>query len=415
MNQKISTGSYKGVRDFYPEDKFVQQYIFGKMQAAAEKFGYEEYDASILESTDLYRAKSGEELINEQVYTFTDRGGREVTLRPEMTPSLARMIAKGRNELVMPTRWFNIGNHFRYERPQKGRGREFWQLNADIFGVDGLEAEVEIIGLSHELMKSFGAVNDDFEIRVNDRQFVQKVFDESGLDSEQSYKMSKIFDKKNKLTQDVFEEQVGEVLGGDAGNFLNKIQNVETPQSIKDVIEKLNNRGVDNVVFDLFLMRGLDYYTGIVFEVFDMDPANNRSMFGGGRYDNLLDIFGKEKLPAVGFGMGDMTIFEFLQSRDLLPVYKPSADLYLCIFDFKYTDFTDKLAQDLRDQGLNVAVDYSYAKIGKQIKVADKKGILFVICIGEDEVKKDEFVLKNMSSRDGVRLLKSDIVAKIKQ
>ncbi len=412
--QEISVQSYKGVRDFYPEDKFIQNYIFDRMRNVVEKFGYEEYDASILEPTELYRAKSGEELINEQVYTFKDRGGRDVTLRPEMTPSVARMIAKKQHELVSPMRWYNIGNHFRYERPQKGRGREFWQLNADIFGVDGVEAEIEIIELSFELMKSFGAVSEDFEIRINDRQFVQELFIESDLNSEQSYKMSKIFDRKNKLVQEVFESQIEELLGDNTQEFLNKIKNVSTPKSINDVIQKLNNRGINNVVFDLFLMRGLDYYTGTVFEVFDTDPLNNRSMFGGGRYDNLLDIFGKQKISAVGFGMGDMTILEFLQSRDSLPDYKSPIDLYLCILEMQYVDFADELAQYLRNKSLNVIIDYSYVKIGKQIKVANKKKIPFVICIGENEVDADEFILKDMQENSEMRVKRNQIANRIK-
>ncbi|MEN8252578.1 MAG: ATP phosphoribosyltransferase regulatory subunit [Patescibacteria group bacterium] len=311
-------------------------------------------------------------------------------------------------------RWYNIGNHFRYERPQKGRGREFWQLNADIFGVEGLDAEIEIIGLAYEIMKSFGSKRDDFQIKVNDRAFVQEIFDESGLDLEQSYTISKIFDRKSKLTQEEFKTQVKTVLGDKTDEFLSVIESIDVPQSVQEVIDELGENGIENVVFDMFLMRGFDYYTGIVFEVFDTDPANNRSMFGGGRYDNLLDIFGEEKLPAVGFGMGDMVLLEFLQSRNLLPKYESTTNLYLCIFEPEYKDFTNKLAKQLREKKMNVAVDYSYAKIGKQIKVADKKNIPFVICIGEDEVKNDEFVLKNMNNGKNIKLNREELFEKMK-
>ena len=401
MNFKLNTESYKGVRDFYPEDKFVQEYIFDKMRQVVEAFGYEKYDASILEPTDLYRAKSGEELINEQVYNFEDRGGRDVTLRPEMTPTLARMVAKKKRDLAFPLRWYSIPNFFRYERPQKGRLREFWQLNADIFGVENLEAETEIITIAYKIMRELGAIEKDFEIKINDRGFINFFLNDFNLNEEEKYKVTKIFDRKNKLELSEFENQIEEILGDKSNEFLNKLSEIENdeskiPTEIKKLIEKLKQAGITNVVFDPFLMRGLDYYTGIVFEVFDTDPENNRAMFGGGRYDRLLEIFDGEKIPAVGFGMGDVTALEFLKSRNLIPEYKPATDLYLCMLDKQYTEFANDLAEALRVQNIKVAVDYSYKKIDKQLKTANKKKIPFVICIGENEVKNDKFVLKRM-------------------
>ena len=397
MKNKLSTNSYKGVRDFYPEDKFIQEYIFKKMRKIAELFGYEEYDASILEPTDLYRAKSGEELINEQVYNFEDRGGRDITLRPEMTPTLARMVAKKKRELSFPLRWYSIVNNFRYERPQKGRGREFWQLNVDLFGLSEIEAETEIITIAYKVMKELGALDDDFEIRINDRKFIKSIFDKLKLSEDEAYKISKIFDRKNKIDQKEFKKQLNEILNKKTVTELLKItENTKMPKSISKLTEKLNKIGITNIKFDLFLMRGLDYYTGIVFEVYDTNPKNNRAMFGGGRYDNLLEIFGEEKIPVVGFGMGDLTAFEFLKSRNLIPEYKPKTNLYLCILDKKYQNFTDNLAEELRNQNIKVAIDYSYKKIDKQLKTASKKKIPFVICIGENEVKNDKFILKKM-------------------
>ncbi len=408
--QKLSKESYKGVRDFYPEDKFVQEYIFGKMRKVVELFGYEEYDASIIEPTDLYRAKSGEELINEQVYNFEDRGGRDVTLRPEMTPTLARMVAKKKRDLTFPLRWYSIVNNFRYERPQKGRGREFWQLNVDLFGLSEIEAETEIITIAYKTMKELGALDDGFEIKINDRNFVKTFFESAGLNKNDAYKVSKIFDRKNKITEEEFENQLNEILDKlTVTKLLSMIEEVKIPESVSELIEKLNKAGITNISFDLFLMRGLDYYTGIVFEVYDTNPENNRSMFGGGRYDNLLEVFGEEKVPVVGFGMGDMTAFEFLKSRNLIPEYKPTADLYLCILDQKYQDFTDDLAEALRNQNIKVVVDYSYKKIDKQLKTADKKKIPYVICIGENEVKNDKFVLKRMVDGKEEEISRSEI------
>ncbi len=416
--KKLSTESYKGVRDFYPEDKFVQEYIFGKMRKVVEAFGYEKYDASILEPTDLYRAKSGEELVNEQVYTFEDRGGRDVTLRPEMTPTLARMVAKKKRDLAFPLRWYSIVNNFRYERPQKGRLREFWQLNVDIFGVESLEAETEAITIAYKIMRELGAVEKDFEIKINDRDFIDFFLNDFNLNEEEKYKVTKIFDRKNKVEVSKFENQIEEILGDKTNEFLNNLSDLEntkgkTPESIKKLIEKLEQAGITNVKFDPFLMRGLDYYTGIVFEVFDTDPENNRAMFGGGRYDRLLEIFDGEKIPAVGFGMGDVPALEFLKSRNLIPEYKPTADLYLCIMDEKNTEFTNDLAQALRAQDINVAVDYSYKKIDKQLKTADKKKVPFVICIGENEVENDKFILKRMVDGKSEEISRGEISSRI--
>ncbi len=413
--KKLSTESYKGVRDFYPEDKFVQNYIFEKMRQVVESFGYEEYDASILEPTNLYRAKSGEELINEQVYTFEDRGGREVSLRPEMTPTLARMIAKKQRELSYPLRWYSIVNNFRYERPQKGRLREFWQLNADIFGVEGIEAETEAITMANKIMRELGATEKDFEIKINDRNFINDFLDSFKLNEEDKYKVTKIFDRKNKISEEEFRNKIEEILQEKTNEFLEKTNSLKdsTPNNVKALIEKIKKSGITNAKFDPFLMRGLDYYTGIVFEVFDTNPNNNRSMFGGGRYDKLLDIFDKEKISAVGFGMGDVTALEFLKDRNLIPEYSPFTDLYICIFDKKYTEFADDLAEALRVQNVNVAVDYSYKKIDKQITTASKKKIPFAICIGENEVKNDEFELKRMIDGKKEKVSREEIAGKI--
>ena len=406
---KIGTEPYKGVRDFYPEDKFVQEYIFEKMREIVESFGYEKYDASILESTDLYKAKSGEEIVNEQTYSFTDRGGRDVTLRPEMTPTLARMVAKKRRELAFPLRWFSIPNFFRYERPQKGRGREFWQLNVDIFGVKGIEAEIETITIAYKIMQNLGALDRDFVIKISFAGIVGTILSEKfNLEGEEKKKIVRLIDRWNgkKISDDDFNKEMENILGAGrgedlkkslAGGEIEKIMNSQPEvQLCQRVIKKLNERGITNVSFDPFLVRGFDYYTGIIFEVFDKDPNNNRAMFGGGRYDNLLDIFGEEKIPAVGFGMGDITALNFLESRNLLPEYISKTNLYLCLMSEDATFFADDLAEALRNQKINVEVDYSYKKIGDQIKKADKKKIPFVICIGDDEIKNDKFTLKRL-------------------
>jgi histidyl-tRNA synthetase len=302
-NSKLSTECYKGVRDFYPEDMAIQNYIFDMWKKTAESFGYQEYSASILEPAELYRTKSGEELVNEQMFTFTDRGDREVALRPEMTPTLARMIATKRKALKFPLRWFSIPNLFRYERPQRGRKREHWQLNCDIMGIAGIEADVEIISLAHAIMKNFGAKSEDFQICVNDRVLLNEKFDNQEL--------IKLLDRKEKMPADEFAQKWLEVSGKEFDS------NIMPNEIISELLKKLEEKGIKNVVFTPTITRGFDYYTGIVFEVFDTHPDNRRALFGGGRYDNLLEIFGVEPVPTVGFGMGDVTIRDFLETHNL--------------------------------------------------------------------------------------------------
>jgi histidyl-tRNA synthetase len=416
----ISTESYKGVRDFYPEDKSIQTYIFKKMRETAESFGYSEYDASILESAELYRAKSGDEIVNEQTYTFTDRGDREVTLRPEMTPTVARMVAARERELPFPLRWYSIPNLFRYEKPQRGRLREHWQLNVDIFGIASINADVEVITLAHAIMKNMGATDADFIVRINSRKIINQIYTKNGLTEDQAYKTSKLIDKKDKMSRDAFTETLTEIVGDASTEILHMLESNEhlldtlgrensDAIEIVSVIEKLASLGVTNVVFDPTLMRGFDYYTGIVFEIFDTHPDNNRSLFGGGRYDDLLDIFGSRKIPAFGFGMGDVGAQNFLQVHNLLPPYTSSTHLSICPMSPEYISNANALAQALRKEGVSVAVDYTEKKIGDQIKTADKQHIPYIIVIGENEVKSDTYTLKHLATGTEIKVSIADI------
>lgn len=414
-NKKLSAEPYKGVRDFYPEDMAMQNYIFAVMRKTAEQFGYLEYNGSVLEPAELYRAKSGEEIVNEQTYTFTDRGEREVTLRPEMTPTVARMVAGKRRELSFPLRWYSIPNLFRYEKPQRGRLREHWQLNADIFGVENIQAEVEIISLASEIMRAFGVKDNQFEIRVNNRKVVNYILETlMGLSKNDAGQVAKIIDRKEKISSEVFEKMVTGAVG-EKDNFLLTLlksknfeefierlpKDVELEKGIgevKTLIGSLEKLGVTNVVFDQTLMRGFDYYTGIVFEVFDLNPENRRALFGGGRYDDLLEIFGQEKVPAVGFGMGDVTIRDVLETYSLLPSPASKIKLVICTVGAGHIDYAQELAQKLRAKNVAVIVDYSGKKVGDQIKRADKQGIPFIVCVGEEEVKSGKFKVKNLKT-----------------
>ena len=425
---KLSLEPYKGTRDFYPEDQFVQNYIFSVMREVVERYGYLEYGASILEETELYKAKTGEEIVNEQTYNFTDRGGRNVTIRPEMTPTVARMVAQKRKELSFPLRWYSIPNLFRYERPQRGRLREHWQLNADIFGVESVEADVEIISLAYDIMKGFGAKDEDFEIRINSRRILNWIFDEVlKLDPKKKHELSKLIDKMEKMDRGEFLSEMEKLVGDDT-SLMNSIFNsenlqdlmayVDFPQAtgeLASVMEKLIVRGVHNIRLVPSLMRGFDYYTGTVFEVFDLNPNNNRSLFGGGRYDDLVGIFGVEKVPGVGFGMGDVTIRDFLETYNLLPPYRPTIDLYIVPFDLSYIGFANQLASELRVQELNVAVDLTDRKVSAKVKTADKEKIPFVVVVGEEEKKSDTFKVKNLKASQEHQLRSKEIAPFIKQ
>ncbi len=425
---KLSLEPYKGTRDFYPKDQFVQNYIFSVWKKVCESYGYLEYGASILEETELYKSKSGEEIVNEQTYTFIDRGGRNVTIRPEMTPTVARMVAQKRKELTFPLRWFSIPNLFRYERPQRGRLREHWQLNADIFGVDSIEADVEIISLAYSIMKGFKAKDEQFVIHLNSRKFLNYLLREYfRLSEEQALKTGKLLDRMAKMTPAAFEENGVEILGAAEFKTLQKIigtndlaelpedlQKHDSVTQLKLVFEKLRGNGIENLVFDIGLVRGFDYYTGAVFEVFDTSPENARSLFGGGRYDDLVGIFDVEKVSGVGFGVGDVTIRDFLETHNLLPEYASPVKLYICHLE-GYVEEANKLANYLREQGVNAAVDLSDRKVSQQVKTADKESIPYVLVVGEEEIKSGKFKLKNLKESREEELETKDIAAYLKK
>ncbi len=387
--KKLGTESYKGVRDFYPEDQFIQNYIFKIWKETSEKYGFVEYNASILESTELYKAKSGEEIINDQTYSFIDRGEREVTLRPEMTPTAARMVAAKRRELSFPLRWYSIPNLFRYERPQRGRLREHWQLNCDIFGVESSAADIEIIVLAYNLMKAFGAKDEDFSIKINSRKILNKTLKDAGIKDEQAYKLQKLLDRKNKT--DKFNEEAALILGRPYD------LKFEIDKDLSEIISELDKLGITNVSFDPDLVRGFDYYTGTVFEVYDTNNLNNRSLFGGGRFNDLIALFGEENISAIGFGMGDVTIKDFLLTRKLLPQYISPTALYIVNAGASISKLIS-IAEEIRKENINVAVDLSSKKIGDQIKKAVNDKIPYIAVIGEIELASKEIKIKELKT-----------------
>ncbi len=427
----LSTQPYRGTRDYYPEDKRVQNYIFNTWRTVSQRFGYEDYGAPILEPFELFAAKSGQDLVNDETYQFADRGGRNVVIRPEMTPSVSRMVAARRQELAYPVRWFNICNYMRYERPQHGREREFWQLNADIFGVDTLDAEAEIITMSDTIMQAFGATHKMYTIRINSRKLINFVTSEYlGLDVIQSSLMIKLFDKKEKISHEEFRDKAAEIFDEDkAKDGLKRIATLLSAKSMSELPKELldsgavkevqylftllREHGVTNAVFDISLMRGFDYYTGIVFEVFDNNPENKRSMFGGGRYDGLVGLFGVDPIPTFGMAIGATTMEDFLRSHKLLPDFDSTTEVYMVVLGGALKE-AQQLAMRLRNEGVNVEVDITGRKLDKQIKTAVKKKIPFMLFIGEKELEEEIYPLKDVAHEREQKLSFGRMVVEIK-
>lgn len=416
-NMALSTRPYRGTRDFFPPDKRLQNYLFEAMRTTAEAFGYEPYDGPLLEEVELYKAKSGEELINEQIYSFTDRGGRFVSIRPEMTPTLARMVAQIHKETPKPIRWYAIPNLMRYENPQKGRLREHWQFNCDIFGAPNLRGELEIFQLLIHLFKTLGADQRHFEILVNDRQVVDAILQLLQLSKDQSYKLYKIIDRSKKVKENELDEMLKVLnLSQEHLDLLKHYLKIETfselfaflgqyelgnvHDGLYTFYQKLEKLDLLTYVrYDPTIVRGLDYYTGVVFEIFDKHPDNRRALCGGGGYANLLQIFNEAPLPGFGFGLGDVTLKDFLQVHGLLPDFsKPEIDLFLTFQQEEAEDLCLKWAQALRSQNFSVETLLTATKVKKIFPLAERKGAKCVGILGEKEMAENKLTVKDLAS-----------------
>lgn len=428
----LSTNPYKGTRDYYPADKRKQNYIFGIWSRVVRQYGYEEYGAPLLEPIEVYAAKSGQELVGEQTYRFVDRGDREVVIRPEMTPSVSRMVASRRQEMAYPARLFSIANFMRYERPQKGREREFWQLNADIFGAEGVRADAEIITLGAKIMKAFGASDDMYNIKINSRTVIDAMmYEYLKLDAIQAQLMVKLFDRKDKISNESFRDQAVDIFGeSQAKEGLSKLAHLivakdidslpveiaetDAVRELKELFAMLSEQGIRNARFDITLMRGFDYYTGTVFEFFDTHPENNRAMFGGGRYDGLVGLFGADPISAVGMAPGLSMTEVFLETHNLMPELSSTTEVYIAVLGGSSFGGAQRLAEKLRDEDVNVELDITSRKLDKQIKTAVKKHIPYVLFIGETELQEKRYKLKDTHTGDEESLSFERLVSRIK-
>jgi histidyl-tRNA synthetase len=395
----------KGTRDFYPEQMAVRTWFYGTVRRVSESFGYQEWEAPMLESLDLYAAKSGEELVKKQSYVFTDRGGEEITLRPELTPSLARMIAQKQAELAFPARWWSFGPFWRYEKMQKGRSREFFQWNIDMLGVDSPEADAELVAIAAGFLKAVGLTPDQALILVNNRRFMDAEFERLEINDAMKGQVSGLVDRREKMEPAAWEAYALEI--GLSAKQLDGLKSLladgvawRRSEELVRLLAALEALGVaEYVKFDPNIMRGLLYYTGTVFEAFDVSGSLRRAILGGGRYDNLLADVGGQPLSGVGFAMGDVVIGLVLQELGLIPplATAPSAVL-VTIFSAELQSESLRLAAELRRAGFNVTCYPEPARLPRQFKFADRMGMRVALVLGPDEAAQAKVTLKDLSS-----------------
>ncbi len=428
-----------GFREFYPEDLAPRNHVFRVWRQTANAFGFSEYDAPVLEPLDLYRAKSGDE-IEGQLFNFTDKGGREVALRPEMTPTVCRLVGAKAGSLKRPIKWFSIAEFYRYERMQRGRGRCFFQFNADIFGEPGVEAEIELIALLVQCLRAFGLTEADFRIRLSDRNLWFYYLESLGLDEPRIRAMLGAVDKFEKSGDDAFKsytEAFGALDDGLKGKVLSFLQirsfdaleaalavsgtGGERGQKLTDRLKDwrallggLKAMGLEEFVHvDLGVVRGLAYYTGFVFEAFDA-KGELRALAGGGRYDNLVGKLGGPELPAVGFAIGDMTFGLLLQERGLMPRTIQAPDIYAVIGGpaERLTAFKD--IQALRAGGYRVEYPFKDIGFGKQFKAASESGARLALIYGSDEVARGVVKFRDLSERSEQDVPAAEVAAAVR-
>ena len=403
----------KGTRDFYPEQMAVRAWLYATARAVSESFGYQEYEAPILESLDLYAARSGDELVREQAYVFSDRGGDEVVLRPELTASLARMVAQRQAELTFPVRWWSFGPFWRYERPQRGRTREFFQWNVDLLGAETPESDAENVAVLAAFLQRVGLKPNQVLILVNDRRLMESIFGELGFETKARAAISSWLDRRARMSDETWRSD-GQELGVSASQMKGleaRLQDDElwkrSPE-LKRFFSAIEALGLNDYVrFDASIVRGLTYYTGTVFEAWEVGGEIRRALLGGGRYDNLLQDVGGARLPAVGFAMGDVVMTLLLEKYGLLPVDLTvfPASILVTLFDAESLPAAYQLAADLRRAGLRVAIFTEPAKLSRQFRYADKIHARLALVLGPEEMASNQVTVKDL--RDGSQRLVS--------
>jgi histidyl-tRNA synthetase len=418
----------KGTRDFYPKQMAVRNWIIDGWKNASKRNGFEEYDGPVFEYLDIYRIKSGDEIV-EQLFNFQDRGKRHLAIRPEITPTLARMVNQKINALSKPIKWFSVPRLCRAERPQKGRLREFFQWNIDIIGVDDVLADAEVIFCAVDYLRSIGFCEKDITVKISSRKMLAQILKQLGIPENSLEQVYSVLDKKAKLPENVFNEKLEKCINDSAvrskvlelfevrslqqlGDFTGDCEQAkQAVDQLKRLFEILDNMGIQGFCeFDIGIVRGLAYYTGVVFEVYDKQ-TQLRAIGGGGRYDNLLSQFGGQAISATGFGMGDCVLEILLREKGILTEDLPtrSLDYFIACADDKYYDTAIRLAAELRKSGFAVDFSYKSSRLAKQFKQASAENARNTIIVGQ-ELEKAKLAVKNMKTGEQNLVDKSEFL-----
>lgn len=412
--------SLKGTRDFYPDEMAKRNRLYQLIRTVSESYGYQEFEGPYLEKIELYAAKSGDELVSQQSFVFPDRGGEMITLRPELTPTLARMVAQKQNELVFPLRWWSFGPFWRYERPQKGRTREFFQWNIDLIGVSNPETDAEMISIAASFLKNAGLKPEQVKISINDRKLMNRELLKAEISQNALPVALKAIDRRKKMAPDQWDAYVSE--SGFSQPQLKQIKLLVADKDLwqkSDILPKmfeiLAQNGVDDyVVYDPEIIRGLDYYTGTVFEAFEV-KEEGRAILGGGHYDNLVAAVGGMPLPGVGFAMGDVVIDHVLEKYGCLQKEKKNNTVLMTVFDEEHLEQSFGMAADLRKQGLKVACYPEAVRLDKQFKYADRMNMQYVLILGPDEEKAGKVAVKDLVNREQQVFEKNELAGELKR
>jgi len=415
--------SVKGARDFYPREMAILTWLYNTARDVSESFGFQEYDGPFLETIELYAAKSGEELVKEQSFVFSDRGGNLITLRPELTPTLVRMVAQRQHQLTYPLRWWSFGPFWRYERPQKGRSREFFQWNIDLIGINSPEGDAELAAIIATFFRKTGLSPNQVTILINNRRLMDKELNKLMVSQSDHHKVFQLIDRRAKMDQADWEQYAIE-----AGLNSKQLDGLKTLLSDNELwknshelvrfFSAIDSLGFsDYVCYAPHVIRGLDYYTGTVFEAQDLKGVVKRSILGGGRYDNLLADVGGDPLPGVGFAMGDMVISLILEKYNLIPdgIGKSPAQVLVTVFGDEQINASLSIAAELRENGIKVNCYPEFTKLGKQFRFADRIDVEFVIVLGPDEISNNQVTIKHLKTGDQKSISRTEIVNYIRQ
>ena len=417
------TQGVRGTRDFYPDDMRLRNWLFERFHSAARSHGFEEYDAPVLESEELYTRKAGEEIVG-QLYNFEDKGGRRVALRPEMTPSLARMVMARAGGLALPIKWYSIPQCWRYERTQRGRGREHYQWNVDIWGMNGVEADAELLSVLVQFFNSVGLKSEDLVIRISSRKVLEEVLGSLAIEGEIFAQTCVVVDKMDKLPEDVIQAQLSDLgLSSDSISTILSVLGITDLDSLSSALNSdsealielqslfslCESYGIsDWVSFDASVVRGLAYYTGPVFEAHDR-AGNLRAICGGGRYDKLIGTLGGNDLPATGFGFGDMVVMELLADKGLLPELSNGVDDVVFGMGTELRGAAMQVAAKLRSAGRTVDLVLEDKKMKWVFKHAERCGTTRLVMVMPDEWAEGKVRIKNLDSGEESTVAMEDL------